>query len=81
MILSSFDEANVVLDKPEDMTYDQCEAASVLRTNDSSGTPVVISCWKLTAEELAEIQRTGRVWLGVCGHTMPPAYITGIKPF
>lgn len=79
--LCSFDEANTVLDKPSDMTYGQCQAASVLRAVQHNGQPVVISCWKLTQEELDEINRTGRVWLGVLGITMPPSYIAGIRPF
>lgn len=80
-VLSSFSEANAVLDKPPDMTYEQCEAASVLRTQQTDGMPVVVSCWKLTREELDEINRTGRVWLGVCGVTMPPSWVSGVKPF
>lgn len=81
MELASFDEANTVLGKPADMTHEQCEAASVCRTQYDDGTPVVISCWKVTKEELEEIQRTGRVWLTIVGQTMPPAHVGGISPF
>jgi hypothetical protein len=81
MELASFDEANTVLDKPADMTHDQCESASVCRTQYDDGTPVVISCWRVTKEELEEIQRTGRVWLTIVGQTMPPAYVGGANPF
>ena len=81
MELASFDEANTVLGKPQDMTHEQCEAASVCRTQNADGVMVVVSCWKVTKEELEEIQRTGRVWLIVAGHTMPPVNLTGISPF
>lgn len=77
---AGFDEANLVLDKPEGTTYDQCEALQVLRAQYGDGTPVVFSCWKLTPEELAEVNRTGRVWLAIYGETMPPALIHGQKP-
>lgn len=40
----------------------------------------VISCWKMTREELQTIQKTGRVWLVVLGQTMPPVMILGEKP-
>ena len=39
-----------------------------------------ISCWQLTAEELAEVARTGRVWLHVWGR-QPPVYVGGDYPF
>lgn len=79
MIACSFDESNAVLDKPEDMTCDQCDALSVARAETSQGQPLVISCWKVTREELDEIERTGRVWLCVLGSTMPPVILTGKK--
>jgi hypothetical protein len=81
MVISSFDEANAVLDKPADMTRDECEPASVLRTETMSGQSVVVSCWKVTKEELEEIQRTGRVWLMSWGVTMPPSAVLGTRPF
>lgn len=76
----SFDEANVVLDKPDDMTYDDCEALSCLRGVTEGGMHVVVSCWKLTTEELEELNRTGRVWLVVAGTTQAPMMISGTKP-
>lgn len=39
-----------------------------------------ISCWKLTAEELAEIQEQGVVWLHVWG-VHPPVRVDGHNPF
>lgn len=37
-----------------------------------------ISCWKVTPEEIAEIARTGVLWLAVWGpRTQPPVLVTG----
>lgn len=36
-----------------------------------------LSCWRLTPEELAEIARTGVVWLSIWGSTQPPALVAG----
>lgn len=80
MIPASFDESNLVLDKPADMTHEQCTSLSVLRGTLEDGQSVVLSCWKCTPEELAEINRTGRVWLLVYGTTMPPVIVAGKKP-
>jgi hypothetical protein len=53
----------------------------VLRTETEQGVPVVVSCWKVTREELDQIIATGRVWLTVCGETMPPCEVSGTRPF
>ena len=75
---ASFDESNAVLEAPANV---DCQALSVYRTEIQDGIPVIFSCWKLTAAELGEINRTGRVWLGILGVTMPPALVLGTKPF
>lgn len=42
----------------------------------------VISCWRIeTPEELAEVNRTGLVWLQCLGHTHPPIAVHGDSPF
>lgn len=86
MQAASFPESNHVLDKPPDMSREECDALSVwigpanVKESDKSF-PVVISCWKLTKEELEEINRTGRVWLYVWGQTMPPVSLAVACPF
>lgn len=80
MVPADFAESNGVLSRPPDMTDEECDPLCVLHSNLPDQTPVVVSCWKVTKEELEEIQRTGRVWLIVVGHTMPPVILSGIKP-
>lgn len=37
-----------------------------------------VSCWELSPEELAEVQRTGRIYLSVFwGRTQPPVFVGG----
>lgn len=85
MFPASFNEANHFLSRPEDMNEDQCDPLVVCLTEQAQGDgsllPVVISCWKPTQEELDEIIRTKRVWLGIIGNTMPPAWLAGCSPF
>lgn len=76
MIATSFNESNHVLSRPPDMTDEQCDPLSVFVDGKQ-----VISCWKMTAEELTEIQKTGRVWLIIAGRTMPPVAVTGVSPW
>jgi hypothetical protein len=45
------------------------------------GVPVVISCWKLTQEEVQTLISTGRIWLTVVGKSMPPVSVSVHSPF
>ena len=40
-----------------------------------------ISCWALTADELAEVQKTGKVWLHIVGAGHPPVAVMGTDPW
>lgn len=75
-----FDESDAVLGPPPGMSAEECQALQILRISDGTH-PIVVSCWKLTKDELDEINRTGRVWLMIWGETMPPAAVSGTKPF
>lgn len=81
MIATAFDEENGVLDGPEGTTCDEVHPLSVWRGPMTDGTPVVISCWKPTIEEMEEIKKTGRIWIMVMGYSMPPILPTGTNPF
>lgn len=78
---TSFEQSNVILSPPEGTDLDKCEVLSVFKGNDRDGQPVVISCWKLTKEELEELVKYGRVWLIVSGETTPPVALTAVSPW
>ena len=44
------------------------------------GLSQIISCWKLTPEEVQEVAQTGKVWLRVLGGH-PPVAVQGDSPF
>ena len=81
MIPASFEQSNHVIDKPDSMTREDCDALSVFQGTDQNGLPVMISCWKLTTQELEEINQTGRVWLWVFGGGMQPVSLTTEHPW
>lgn len=68
-----FDGSNITLVAPSGME----DAVTSLPVHYDDG--LVVSCWRLSADELAEIQRTGVVWLSIIGNTMPPAFVGGHK--
>lgn len=38
----------------------------------------IVSCWRLTEEELEEVNKTGVVWLQVFGKGTPPVCVSGL---
>jgi len=84
MFPTSFKQSNAVLEPPEGMPPDITDSISVCRATTVTikhQAPVVLSCWKLTQEELDEINKTKRVWLHVMGESMPPVWLSGKDPF
>ncbi len=75
---TAFEGADHVMSKPDDMTADECFALATQPVT-VYDRPSYLSCWKLTKEELEEINKTGRVWL-ICVNVMPPVMVMGIKP-
>lgn len=43
--------------------------------------PCVVCCYQFSPEELAEINRTGVIYLMHLGYTHPPVGVHGISPF
>jgi hypothetical protein len=86
MLPVTFPQHNFVFKKPEGWTDEQCSDLSVWKGDapiDENGTtcPTIISCWKLSKEDLEEIQRTGVVWLSISGTGMPPVSVFTENPF
>lgn len=81
----SFDESNGVIDKPPNVDREVCDALSVWRGDipieSGEVIPGIVSCWKLTKEELDQINKTGRVWVYVYGYVQPMLSLSGIHPF
>lgn len=75
-----FPESDVALNRPEGWTADECDPLSIARIQTEDGKPVVLSCWKLTLEEMEEFRRTGRIWLMVFGESMPRVALAAVKP-
>ena len=81
MIAVAFDQENTYLDPPDGVNSDICSPLPVCRGTLSNGIEVMISCWKLTKEELEIINKTGRVWLMIAGDKHPMVELMGESPF
>jgi len=81
MEATSFPEVNSVLSPPSSMTEDECRSLSVCRCKDSAGSDVVISAWKLVADEVEQVLRGEPLYLTVMGTSMPPVILSFKRPF
>ncbi len=74
---TEFSGQSIVLQKPSDMTNEQCSSLPILHLDG-----VCISCWTVKWSERLKVLITGKVWLGVrSGQTQPPVYLTVDQPF
>lgn len=86
MLPVDFPQRNFVYTKPKDWTDEQCSDLPVWKGDapiDDKGntSPTIISCWKLSKEDIEEIQRTGVVFLSISGTGMPPVSLFTENPF
>lgn len=86
MLPVDFPARNFVYQKPEGWTDEQCSDLPVWKGNapiDDNGNtaPTIISCWKLSKEDLEEIQKTGEIWLSISSTGMPPVSLFTENPF
>jgi hypothetical protein len=67
-------------DNPNTSDLPRC----VCTNDDTPGVVSVLSCWEPSYEELAEIIRTRKVWIGVMAHpsrpTQAPIWVLGSDP-
>lgn len=77
---SAFNESNMVLDTPKGFDPVKIQPMHAHRA-EQDGIPATITCWKVSAAELEEINRTGRIWLWIIGRMHPPVHVSGVNPF
>jgi len=78
---TQFPQSNFVFKKPSNMTDEECFELPVCKTNDIAGLPVIVTCWRLSKEDLEEINKSGVVWVQIVGHGMPPISVYTENPF
>lgn len=81
MLPTDFEQRNLVFTKPGNMTDEQCMDLPVYKGQYADGFPCIISCWRLSKEDLEEIQRTGVIWLSITGQVQPPVSLFTENPF
>lgn len=81
MISTGFDEQNVCFGPPEGIAEDECSSILAWRGLSDRGRPIIVTCWKVTADEEADILEKGRIWMVTWGQALQPCYLTAKTPF
>jgi hypothetical protein len=81
MLPTDFEQRNFVYQKPANMTDEECMDLPVFRGVTPDGWPCIISKWKLSKEDLEEIQKTGAIYLSITGYGMPPVLLFTEDPW
>lgn len=81
MLPTTFKEVNKIMLKPLGMGDEECGDLPVYKGLDANGFPIIISCWKLSREDLEEIKKGGVIWLSIMGNPMPPVSVFIENPF
>lgn len=80
MIPIPFKESNLNLGAGDNPNTDDMPVA-ISKQSATGETPYSVSNWKLSPEELEEINRTGCLWVATMGWPPPPICIMGHNPF
>ena len=70
MIPVKTDYSNVVF------TADGCEDLPATLAVNENGVPEIETCWTLSDEELAQVNKDRRIFLYVMGRSIPPVLLT-----
>lgn len=65
-----FEGANMVFTAPDTMKPRECSDLEVFKQDN-----LIVSCWRLSKEEIAKINETGVVWLSIIGASLPPVKV------
>jgi hypothetical protein len=73
--------------KPVDQPHSQllvapgCFPLPAVLVTYADGVQAVVTAWELTDEEVADVVKTGRLWLEVRGVTQPPVVLATRCPY
>lgn len=81
MLPTDFPQANFTFTKPESITDEECSDLRVFKGAYPDGTPVIISKWQPSKEDIEAINRGEGIFLSITGMGMPPVCIFTENPF
>lgn len=71
-----FEGQNKVFLKPQNMTDEECSSLPVNQNEEQS-----VSCWELDENDIKDIIKNKKIWLGICGKGHPPVFLLTQEPY
>lgn len=74
----NFKGSNIILNKPNGMTEEECGSLPVFRGHEEC-----MSCWELSDEDMEALKKDPKIWVWVYagGATQPPIALSATNPF
>ena len=77
-----FPESNIILNKPDSMTDEECMPLPVCVCRDADDLPLIISCWEPTHEEWDALRKQGHIYIAIVSEEYhPPLIVFPGNPF
>lgn len=77
----NFPQSNATVEKPEDLTDEQCSAIDACFAITSDEMPITIVCWEPTPDEWIRMRKRGHIFVSFVGHQVIPHVIWADSPF
>lgn len=81
MLPHHFDQANKTYTKPKGWEDEQCGDLHVCQTQYADGTPLIVSYWKPSYEDLQALNNGGGIYLMITTNVQPPVCLQTESPF
>ena len=77
----NFPESNATLQKPNNMTDEQCGAIDACFAVTPDELPLTIVCWEPTLDEWVRMRQRGHIFISFIGHQVVPHMVWADSPF
>lgn len=72
MIPIDFEGSNIQMDKPSDMTDEQCMSLNAMKGVTEEGIPFFIECWQPNKEDVDAIKEGRPIYIQILSRGLPP---------
>ncbi len=72
MIPIDFEGSNIIMEKPKEMTDEQCMPLHAMKSVTTDGFPFFIECWQPNKEDIEAIINGRPIYIQILSNSLPP---------